>query len=144
MPKINNQVLRNTITAQQLKIDQLSVELRQANDEAIHLCMAIYNQHYKQGSPNFELCDSTAGIISQIDNMVAGLSASAEKAEAQNKALLKALEELDAFCETGYSAGKVLVSYCSDPVMDKVLSALKETAMKPIEQTNDQTDKGEV
>ena len=54
-------------------IDTLTQEVTQAKDEAESLCMAIYNQHYRQESPDFELCDSVAGVISQISNMAAGL-----------------------------------------------------------------------
>lgn len=42
--------------------------------EASSLAMNIWKQHYKDVSPNFELCDSVVGILTQIDNMVAGLS----------------------------------------------------------------------
>ena len=59
-----------------LKIEErqsLLSELNVAKAEAETLCMAIYRRKYKTTSPDFELCDSVAGVISQIDNMVGGL-----------------------------------------------------------------------
>jgi hypothetical protein len=44
--------------------------------EASSLAMSLWKKHYKEASPNFELLSTTAGIISQIDNMVSGLTAS--------------------------------------------------------------------
>ena len=44
-----------------------------AFEEASNLARALNKKFYKDISPNFELCDSTAGVISQIDNMVCTL-----------------------------------------------------------------------
>ena len=44
-----------------------------AFEEASNLARALHKKFYKDINPNFELCDSTAGIISQIDNMVCTL-----------------------------------------------------------------------
>jgi hypothetical protein len=59
-------------------------ELNAAKVEAETLCMSIYSRKYKTTSPNFGLCDSVAGVISQIDNMVAGVLEENEKLEAEN------------------------------------------------------------
>lgn len=48
-------------------------EISRAYNEAAQLAMFLWNKYYKADSPNFELCDSTQGIISQIDNMLSGL-----------------------------------------------------------------------
>ena len=45
----------------------------EAKREATHLAMTLWKQYYQKESPNFELCEDVAGIITQIDNMVAGL-----------------------------------------------------------------------
>lgn len=51
-----------------------------AYKEAASLAMCIFKLHYATdpdyatGQVTFSLCDSTAGVISQIDNMVAGLT----------------------------------------------------------------------
>ena len=42
--------------------------------EAKSLAMSLWSKYYKEESPDFYLCDSVAGIISQIDNMTAGLT----------------------------------------------------------------------
>lgn len=41
--------------------------------EATSLAMHIWKYHYKDISPNFELCDTPAGVLTQIDNMYTGL-----------------------------------------------------------------------
>jgi len=53
--------------------EQTWTDLGSAKTEADTLCMAIYRRKYKTTSPDFELCDSIAGVISQIDNMIGGL-----------------------------------------------------------------------
>jgi len=52
---------------------QPRAELKAAKAEADTLCIAIHQRHYKTTAPEFDLCDSVPGVISQIDNMVAGL-----------------------------------------------------------------------
>lgn len=37
------------------------------------VAMSLYNRFYKETAPDFELCDNLFGVLSQIDNMVAGL-----------------------------------------------------------------------
>ena len=49
-------------------------ELEAASREAISLAESLHKQYYAEDSPLFELCDSVPGIISQIDNMVCGLT----------------------------------------------------------------------
>ena len=51
-------------------------ELADAKREAESLALSLWEKHYKEYAPNFELCDSVAGVISQIDNMTTGLSKS--------------------------------------------------------------------
>ena len=54
-------------------IATIKAENAAAMNEASTLALAIHRRYYLKESPNFELCDSVAGIISQIDNMAAGL-----------------------------------------------------------------------
>jgi hypothetical protein len=44
-----------------------------AKREAESLAMALWQKWYKDDSPDFELCDSVAGVITQINNMTTGL-----------------------------------------------------------------------
>ncbi|PJE79289.1 hypothetical protein CI610_01754 [invertebrate metagenome] len=48
-------------------------KLTLAHIEASSLALWLWKIHWKDESPNFELCDSVEGIISQIDNMVCSL-----------------------------------------------------------------------
>lgn len=41
--------------------------------ELCSLAIAIYNRRYKTQNPTFELCPDSLGVITQIDNMVAGI-----------------------------------------------------------------------
>jgi len=41
--------------------------------EASSLALSLHKKFYAEESPNFGLCDSTAGIITQINNMTCGL-----------------------------------------------------------------------
>lgn len=56
--------------------DERGVEYR----EACVLAMAIYKRRYMTQSPQFGLCPDTVGVITQIDNMVAGLFSDIEAA----------------------------------------------------------------
>jgi hypothetical protein len=44
-----------------------------AKREADSLAMSLWQKWYKNDSPDFELCDSVAGVITQISNMTSGL-----------------------------------------------------------------------
>ena len=65
----NNSMLTSTL----LIASSHANELADAKREAESLALGLWEKHYKEESPNFGLCDSVAGVISQIDNMAAGL-----------------------------------------------------------------------
>lgn len=48
------------------------------------LAMALWRQHYRETAPEFELLPDAAGVLSQIDNMVSGLSLAAAAPHAQD------------------------------------------------------------
>ena len=50
-------------------------QLSAAKREAEYLATSIHRAEYSNVAPNWELCDSVAGVISQIDNMYAGVRA---------------------------------------------------------------------
>ena len=52
---------------------KLQEELSQAKREASDLATFLYKKYYQEESPEWNLLDSVAGIISQIDNMITGL-----------------------------------------------------------------------
>lgn len=55
------------------EVSRLTKELTLAKNEAAHLALFLWKKHYAEIAPNFGLCDSAAGIITQIDNMVCEL-----------------------------------------------------------------------
>jgi hypothetical protein len=54
-------------------MNQTEKDLAAAKIEAAALAQALYRKHYKSVAPDWGLCDSVSGIISQIDNMVSTL-----------------------------------------------------------------------
>jgi hypothetical protein len=83
-------IVRNAIE----ELDQLRKENTEALSEAKALCLAIYNSHFKKSAPQFEMLDNTAGVISQIDNMTAGLSEENTSLFEENKRLKERVEKL--------------------------------------------------
>lgn len=69
----------------------MSIEYR----EACALAMAIYKRRYRTQSPKFELCPDTVGVITQIDNMVAGLFSDIESAAQHERHRIYAALESD-------------------------------------------------
>ena len=63
--------------------DTAEAQLAEAREEAKALAVSLWIKHHRKDSPEFELCDSVAGIISQINNMVAGIIDKLEELEAQ-------------------------------------------------------------
>ena len=51
-----------------------NIALKEASNLATHM----WKKFYSEESPHFELCDSLAGIMTQIDNMVTGLERKSE------------------------------------------------------------------
>ena len=66
-------ILENGIPLTIEQILEALKELDLARREAGSLAMALWRTHYQHQLPDFALCDSVAGIISQIDNMTTGL-----------------------------------------------------------------------
>ncbi len=56
-------------------VEDLEQQLAGAKRESENLALSLYNKHYadEPDAVPFELCDSPAGVITQIDNMVCGL-----------------------------------------------------------------------
>lgn len=69
-----------------------------ASREAQTLALSLWNKHYKDESPNFQLCYTVAGVITQIDNMVAGVNEQLSEARAQRDALLIAGQPMSNAC----------------------------------------------
>ena len=62
-------------------ISELANRLRLALNFSGALALILWREYYKNDSPNFELCDTAAGIVTQIDNMVTGLTRIPEDAK---------------------------------------------------------------
>ena len=76
------------------RIAKLQAENADANREAVSLAMWLFDRYYADKGPQLVLCDTTAGILSQVDNMLAGL---AQQHEALRQALTSITEMLDAY-----------------------------------------------
>jgi hypothetical protein len=82
----------NYITATEL--DALLGSERMAIKEASDLAMAMWRDFFQEASPNFGLCDSPAGVLSQIDNMYAGLRERIQLQDARIRELEIAIQEI--------------------------------------------------
>jgi hypothetical protein len=49
------------------------MDFAKAMNYASSLAMSLWKKYYQKESPNFGLCDSLAGVLTQIDNMTCGL-----------------------------------------------------------------------
>jgi len=54
--------------------EPVAEDYRRARAEAESLAKWLWQKHYKDDAPNWGLCDSLTGVLSQIDNMICGLS----------------------------------------------------------------------
>ena len=70
-------------------------EYQTAMREASDLAMWLWKKHYAVTAPNFSLCDSAGGILTQIDNMVCGLE-KPDELRAENAALRSQISQRDA------------------------------------------------
>ena len=107
------------------KCNSLIEERNKAMNEATYLALAIYKAEYTAVSPQFELCDSVAGIISQIDNMYAGVRNQRDAALAQNAKLVTENEMLNnrlSAIETDFD--KALSEIPKSPALDKLVGTL--------------------
>lgn len=63
-----------------------------AGIEARSVAVAIWRRRHSKEAPNWKPLDTTAGVVSQIDNMTAGLMNDLSALEAENAALRQELE----------------------------------------------------
>lgn len=73
--------------------------LHSIDQYARSLAEALHRKHYRQDSPNFSLFDDTYGVMTQIDNMICGLSKHAAPPVDAQKVRDDALEEAAKICE---------------------------------------------
>lgn len=76
-------------------VELLKAERDAAMREASELAMSIWRTEFKKLSPDFDLCDSPAGVISQIDNMYAAIRAQRDALAAQVEKLKERNRKLD-------------------------------------------------
>lgn len=87
------------LAKERAKVEELTAENADSKREAESLAMALWRRHYQETSPDFELCDTTAGVITQIDNMTAGVIQNNENQCAVIISLQAKIEELTALAE---------------------------------------------
>lgn len=63
------------------QVEELEREQAHAKREAGNIAMYLWRKYYQAESPNFGLCDSAAGVMTQIDNMLAGVHERMEELE---------------------------------------------------------------
>ncbi len=73
---------KRAVAEQAAQIEQLREALGRAHREALSLAQSIWRSEYRRKSPDWEPCDTVAGIITQIDNMYAGVRRQRDEARA--------------------------------------------------------------
>ena len=109
--------LESTINQLRAELDQEQNQIALCKLESETLAMSIYNKSYKDDSPNFELCDTPAGVLTQIDNMVAGLYQELEQVK-------KERDELEPLVKQAYIEGYVENCIPSEMFMGEPVSSL--------------------
>lgn len=94
-----------------VRIERLTTELAEAKREAEYLASSLWKSHYKESSPNWGLCDTVAGVITQIDNMVTGVVDRAENAERELSAISISLSAV---------VGEGMIAHQLDRIYDKL------------------------
>lgn len=64
--------LRKMKESAEQRIAELEAENTSAMREASSLAKCLYKKYYAEESPDFRLCDTPAGVMTQIDNMITG------------------------------------------------------------------------
>jgi hypothetical protein len=75
----------------------LKAELEAAKLEADTLAMSLWRNDWQAESPEFELCDTPSGVISQIDNMVSGLVKKSDLNKIKADAIREAIKVCDKY-----------------------------------------------
>ena len=70
------------------RIAALERDLAAAQSYATTLAVSMHKQHYAEAAPNWQPLPDLVGLLTQIDNMYAGLRNDLEAAEVENKRLV--------------------------------------------------------
>lgn len=70
------------------RIAALEAELAKVREYATTLARSMHRQHYTETAPNWQPLDDVLGLLTQIDNMYAGLRNDFAVLEAENKRLV--------------------------------------------------------
>jgi hypothetical protein len=88
-------------TENQKLIATLQEQLAQAQGEALRLAECIWRTEYAKTAPNWRPCLDAPGIISQIDNMFAGVREQRDAARAECERL-RAIDRINGEAVNGY------------------------------------------
>ena len=114
-------------------------ELATAKCEAEYLATVIHKSEYSDAS-DWSLCDSVAGVISQIDNMYAGVRMQRDEARAawyeMQSSFERSRDEVDAMLERAHKAEHKLAEARKEAdKWEQLAHNLKRGACKQIEKT---------
>lgn len=99
------QACRDSVKEHQQMVRDLQAQLKMAQAEANSLAMSMWRDFYQAESPEFELCDSTRGVITQLDNMYCGIR---EKLKTANELIKESSDYLDINEHTSIGNGSIL------------------------------------
>jgi hypothetical protein len=133
---LSNQTVEEVVSALLLSASQsdkiAELEEEQVDDylEASTYAISLFNAHYKNKADAvpIELCDTTRGVVTQIDNMVTGVIAELEKELADTENNLASLQSKFEDIETVFcdEEGCPLIEPFNGEGLSKWYKALKE------------------
>lgn len=85
-------------------VDDPAKEIEAAEREAVTLAKSMHRRHYAESAPQWECLSDVPGIISQIDNMHAGVCQQLDAAKFENQVMREAIKA--AHEHLSYAQGK--------------------------------------
>ena len=98
---------------------ELEAEFAKVKDYATTLATSMHRQHYTETAPNWQPLDDVLGLLTQIDNMYAGLRNDLAKVHSDHEA---ALAEADEARDAIWA--NAVAKHCSVEVCQKIADEL--------------------
>ena len=128
------------------EVARLTAELTEGKREAEYLANLLWERCYKKESPNFKMLNTIAGVVSQINNMIAGLveerdqalaraaAAAGEMRERAAEAYEDGFPEWDTFSAAASAIRALPIPTDAKEALDKLLAKAREDAIREASQ----------
>ena len=92
-------------------MDDPAKEIEAAEREAVTLAKSMHRRHYAESAPQWESLSDVPGIISQIDNMHAGVCQQLDAAKFENQVMREAIKAAHGALEKAHFVHKGITTY---------------------------------